>query len=245
MPLISCIVPVFNGERYIGETLNSILNQTYRPLEVIVVDDGSTDGTHKIVGKYRNNVKYIRQPNSGPWHARNNGLRTAQGDFLAFQDADDLWHPEKLLRQMARFQKYPELDFCISHIQNFWIPELANEEKRFKDHRRSKPLPGYSTITLLARRSCFEKVGVFNTTLSHTGHAEWFTRAKDRNTVMELLPDVLAYRRIHHSNRSRLRATASRNEFLDFVKRSLDYRRHQKSSTDAHRKSPTSDQTES
>src|SRR5436190_9496549 len=94
--LISCIVPVFNGDRYLAETLDSILAQTHRPIEIIVVDDGSTDGTSAIAAEYGEKIRYIRQENSGVASARNLGLQSARGDFIAFLDADDLWHAGKL-----------------------------------------------------------------------------------------------------------------------------------------------------
>ena len=126
--LISCIVPVYNGERYLKEALDSILTQSYRPLEIIVVDDGSTDGTAEVVAGYGERVRYVWQSNAGPWIARNLGLSATQGEFISFLDADDLWHAEKLARQMARFEARPELDLCVTHLQNFWIPELEGEE---------------------------------------------------------------------------------------------------------------------
>src|SRR5438093_12571348 len=101
--MISCVVPVFNGERYLAEALESILEQSYRPLEIIVADDGSTDGTRAVVAHYGTQVRYLWQPNSGPAAARNLGLSAARGEFVAFLDADELGHPEKLERQMARF----------------------------------------------------------------------------------------------------------------------------------------------
>ena len=140
-PLISCIVPVYNGERYLGEAIDSILAQTYGPLEIIVVDDGSTDGTAEVVATYGDQVRYLWQPNAGQAAARNHGLSVTQGEFISFLDADDLWHPEKLDRQIARFRTRAELEFCVTHVQNFWIPDLAEEEKRFRDHRISKPPP--------------------------------------------------------------------------------------------------------
>jgi len=97
-PLISCIVPVYNGERYLKEALDSILVQTHCPLEIIVADDGSTDGTASVVAGYGEGVKHLWQPNAGETAARNMGLSAAQGEFVAFLDADDLWHPEKLAR---------------------------------------------------------------------------------------------------------------------------------------------------
>ena len=125
--LISCIVAVYNGERYLGEAIDSILAQTYRPSEIIIVDDGSTDGTAAVVARYGQQVRYVWQPNSGPAAARNLGLDVMQGEFVAFLDADDLWHPEKLAQQMARFRARPELDYCVAHAQNFWVPELQGE----------------------------------------------------------------------------------------------------------------------
>jgi glycosyltransferase involved in cell wall biosynthesis len=227
-PLISCIIPVFNGERYLAEALDSILAQTYRPIEIIVVDDGSTDGTRELVASYGDQVRYLWQPNSGPATARNQGLSAASGEFVAFLDADDLWHPEKLERQLARFDARPDLDVCVAHVQNFWILELREEEAQFRDHRVSRPLPGYVTETLLARHTFFEAVGRFNTELNHGDSTDWFLRAAERGAAIELLPDVLSYRRLHQANRSRLLASNSRDEYVKIVKAVLDRRRLQK-----------------
>jgi glycosyltransferase involved in cell wall biosynthesis len=230
LPLISCIVPVFNGERYLGEALESILKQSYRSLQIIVVDDGSTDGTAAVMGHYAGQVRLLRQANAGTAAARNLGLNAANGEFIAFLDADDLWHPEKLERQTARFQTRPELDYCVAHVQNFWVPELIEEERRFRDHRISKALPGYSTGTLLVRRALFDTVGQFNPAIKHADDTEWFLRASEHGAVMELLPDVLLYRRLHQTNLSRLRASNSRDQYLQILKTALDRRRLNKMS---------------
>jgi glycosyltransferase involved in cell wall biosynthesis len=224
-PLISCVVPVFNGERFLREALDSILAQTYRPVEIIVADDGSTDGTAGVVAANAGQIRYLWQRNAGPAAARNLGLSVAQGEFVAFLDADDLWHREKLARQMACFQARSELDLCVTHIQNFWVPELRREAIRLQHHRLMQALPGYLTPTLLARRAVFEWAGGFDVALPHAGDTEWFLRAAERGAVMELLPDVLTYRRLHQTNRSRLLATASWEEYLLIVKASLDRRR--------------------
>jgi glycosyltransferase involved in cell wall biosynthesis len=125
--LVSCIVPVFNGERYIQQALESIHQQTYRPLEIIVVDDGSTDNTIGVVKRLEFSVQYIEQDNMGPAAARNLGINLAKGDFVALLDSDDLWHQEKLTKQMARFQAKPELDVCITHINHFEDSEIGEE----------------------------------------------------------------------------------------------------------------------
>jgi glycosyltransferase involved in cell wall biosynthesis len=230
LPLISCIVPVFNGERYLGEALESILKQSYQSLEIIVVDDGSTDGTAAVMGHYAGQVRLLRQANAGTAAARNLGLNAANGEFIAFLDADDLWHPEKLERQTARFQTRPELDYCVTHVQNFWVPELIEEERRFRDHRISKALPGYSTGTLLVRRALFDTVGQFNPAIKHADDTEWFLRTSEHGAAMELLPDVLLYRRLHQTNLSRLRASNSRDQYLQILKTALDRRRLNKMS---------------
>jgi glycosyltransferase involved in cell wall biosynthesis len=223
--LISCIVPVFNGERYLAEALESILEQSYRPIEIIVADDGSTDGTADLIAHYGEQIRYLRQPNAGPAAARNLGLTAAQGEFVAFLDADDLWHPEKLKCQMDRFLARPELDYCVAYVQNFWMPELREEEEKFRGHRISKALPGYSTATLLSRRSFFDAVGQFNPALEHGEGTEWFLRAAEHGAIMELVPDVLLYRRLHQNNRSRLRASMSRDLYLQILIAYLDQRR--------------------
>jgi glycosyltransferase involved in cell wall biosynthesis len=224
-PSVSCIVPVYNGERYLNEALESIFAQSYRPSEVIVVDDGSTDSTAAVVACYGSQVRYLWEPNSGPATARNLGLSVALGEFVAFLDADDLWHPEKLERQMARFEARPELDLCVTHVQNFWIPELREEETHFQSHRFSQPLPGYCTQALLARRVFFDTVGPFRTDLRAADDTDWFLRSAERGAVMECLPDVLVHRRLHRTNLSR--TALAYDVLLQVVKVSLDRRRRQ------------------
>ncbi len=231
-PLVSCIVPVFNGERYLAEALDSILAQTWRPLEVIVVDDGSTDGTAHIAAGYGERISYLRQANAGPAAARNRGLDAARGEFIAFLDADDLWHKEKLALQMARFEARPELELCLSHLQHFWEPEMKDEEDRLRDHRFSKPLPAYATQAILARRALFDAVGRLDPALRILDDTDWLLRAADRGTVTEMVPDVLTFRRMHGSNISRDQATVL-DGLPRIFKASLDRRRRSAKRSDS------------
>jgi glycosyltransferase involved in cell wall biosynthesis len=224
-PLISCIIPVFNGERYLREALDSVLGQTHAPLEAIVADDGSTDGTREVVNAFGARVHYLHQPNSGHAAARNLGLMVARGDFVAFLDADDLWHPEKLERQMARFDTRPELGVSVTLVRNFWSPELTGPERASNDSRGTQAVPGYRSVTLLARRALFTSVGFFDPALRHGNDTDWFLRAAEQGVVMELLPRVLVHRRLHDANRSRRLAAASHREYLRILKASLDRRR--------------------
>lgn len=218
-------MPVFNGARYLAEALESVFAQTHRSLEVVVVDDGSTDETPAVIARYGDRVRAFAQANAGPAAARNLGVREARGEFVAFIDADDLWLPQKLSLQLARFAARPELELCFTLVRNFWIPELEQEASRFREHRIAKPLPGLLTSTLLARRDVFDAVGEFDPGLGHTHSTDWILRARARGAVAETLPEVLYQRRIHGANRSRLHADASRDEYFDLVKLQLDRRR--------------------
>jgi glycosyltransferase involved in cell wall biosynthesis len=224
-PLVSCIVPVFNGEQYLREALDSVLRQTYRPLELIVVDDGSTDGTSNLVASYGEQVRYVPQPNAGPATARNRGIAAARGDYIAFLDADDLWHPQKAALQVARFAARSDLDVCLTGVQNFWMPEVQDEAQRYRDHRRGQAVPGYTSVTLMARSRVFETMGVFASDLKHGADAEWFSRIEERGAVIEVLPDVLVSRRLHEANRSRHWAGRSQEEFLRLMKTLVERRR--------------------
>ena len=109
-PLVSIIIPVYNAERYVYSTLDSVLNQTWRNLEVIVVDDGSTDRSMEVCQQFDDpRIIYVEQKNSGCASARNAGIRHACGEYLGFIDADDTWMPEKITRHMRQFDQDPDL----------------------------------------------------------------------------------------------------------------------------------------
>jgi glycosyltransferase involved in cell wall biosynthesis len=220
--LVSCIVPAYNGERYLGETLDSILGQGYEPLEVLVCDDGSTDRTPDVVAGYGPRVRYLRQVNAGPCAARNLGVAHATGEYFAFLDADDLWLPDKLARQMARFTARSDLDYSVCHVQNFVDPR---ETGVAVEPDRLAPLPGFTTVALVVRRRSFDCIGGFDQSLKHSSETDWFLRADEAGAVKELLPDVLVRRRLHGSNRSARFASRSRDEYLHTVKAALDRRR--------------------
>ncbi len=224
-PLISCIVVVYNGERFITAALDSVRAQSWRPIEIIVADDGSTDRTAEIVAGYGDEVRFITQETAGPAATRNLGLAAATGEYVAFLDGDDLWHEETLARQMARLETKPVPDACVAHVQHFWMPEMADEEAKLRDQPRGQVVPGYVAATLLAPRALFDRVGGFDTELWFGDGADWFMRAAETGAVVALLDDVLLYHRMHKRNLMRRRVDASREEFLDIVRASLSRRR--------------------
>ena len=195
---ISCIVPVYNGEKYLSEALDSIFAQSFRAFEVVVIDDGSTDSTPSVAARYAG-IKYVRQANAGPSAARNHGIRESSGDLLAFLDADDIWHPGKLERQAERFAARPELDISLTHARNFWSTGLRDEEESFQGPRVGV-LPAQ---TMVARRRAFDRVGLFDSVSMHREVPGWLVQARQQGVVIETLPEVLCDRRIHETNRSR------------------------------------------
>ena len=221
-PLVSCVVPVFNGERYLGVALNSIAAQTYRHTEIIVIDDGSTDGTPAVAETTPVALRYLRQANAGPAAARNAGIREAAGDLIAFLDADDLWPKDRLTRIVDTFLANPSLDIVVGHAVMFEdSPEAAGLGGRPVD----VPIPAYITSGFVARRSAFARVGPFSESLKHSDSTDWFVRARALHVAIELIPDVVLRRRLHTENISRVDRTAGLDEFLGLIKRKLDRQR--------------------
>ncbi len=197
---ISCIVPVYNGARFLGEALESIRAQSLQPTEIIVVDDGSTDDTARVAHAYSGRLTYRYQSNAGPASARNHGIRIATGDYLAFLDADDLWRADKLELQMLALDRNPMAGYCITYLQNFWTDELKHERDRMRDHGFARPMPGYVCQCLLARRGVFDIVGRFDETKRLGEDQDWYLRAERAGVRTEVITEPLVQRRIHGKN---------------------------------------------
>ena len=220
--LVSVVIPAHNS-RYIASALDSILAKKQRPLEILVVDDGSTDSTAQIVRAYAPKVRLIEQDQRGHPAARNAGIGAATGQFLAFLDHDDLWSPDKLERQIASFERDPELDLVFGHILNFFTPEMPLEERaRFRVPLR--PLPGLLQGAMLARRRSFDRVGLFSEKRGTGDFLDWYGRALLARMNIEMLPETVLYRRIHADNYQRTHKH-QRREYLRAVKELLDRRR--------------------
>jgi glycosyltransferase involved in cell wall biosynthesis len=121
-PAVSVVVPLYNGAPHILQTLDAVFAQTHRPLEVIVVDDGSTDNSREVVAASGHPVRLLQQENGGVCRARNHGARSSQGEFLCFLDQDDIWYPEHLQRQVAVFAQRPDCGVVVSPYQH-WYPQ--------------------------------------------------------------------------------------------------------------------------
>ena len=219
--LISIIIPVYNCEKYISEAIQSILNQTYKPIEVIVIDDGSTDNTAKIAKKFTPDIKYIYQPKSGSAAARNRGIKIANGDAFAFLDADDIWIPNKLTLQSDAIRHDNSINIVSCYVQEFLSPEI-NDPQIEKKYCSQNPMPGYSSIAMLITRETFFQVGLFKENLPIAAFIDWFSRAKEKKLNIKILPDILAKRRIHKNNKWITSSSNKKSIILGILKESID-----------------------
>ena len=221
-PLVSVIIPVYNGARFLRAALESVFAQTYRPFEVIVVDDGSTDDSGDIAQSFPE-VHYIHQKNQGVAAARNHGIEVARGEFFAFLDQDDLWTPEKLKLQVDYLQNHPDIGYTLTQLQFFLEPGTSLPSWFRKDLLASVQT-GWVLGTLLVRRNVFQQVGNFAEAYSAANDSDWFFRAKAAEIQMAVVPELLLLKRIHESNDSG-RAKEILSELLKVVKSSLDRQR--------------------
>jgi glycosyltransferase involved in cell wall biosynthesis len=199
---ISVIVPVRDGELYIEECLDSILGQTRVPDQVIVVDDGSRDGTAAKVERYEAPVLLLHREHGGVGAAINTGLDVVDGELIAFLDADDLWTQRKLELQCDVMATDPELDLVFGHAEQFVSPELSDAERaRVRVNPGSQPakLKG----TMLVRRDAFDLVGRFPTRWTLADFVDWYARAQEQHLRETMLDEVVLRRRIHRSNLGR------------------------------------------
>lgn len=221
---ISAIIPVFNRERYIGDAIDSVLRQTYPALEIIVVDDGSTDRTAEIVKSYGNRVRYVHRPNGGPAAARNQGLALARGEWIAFLDSDDLWTENKLETQVSYMQAHPALQYTVGKIVYFLEPgSLA--PPGFRMELLEGPRAGCLLQAMVARKEVFDIVGLFDPRLQPSEDVDWFSRANDLNLAMATVDQIVLKVRIHGGNTSL--QTAQNNRKLMAALRQSVHRKKQ------------------
>jgi glycosyltransferase involved in cell wall biosynthesis len=216
MQTISVVVPVYDGEQFLADALRSVLGQTRRPDEVIVVDDGSSDRSGEIARSFAG-VRVLQQPNGGQASALNAGVAQSRGDFLAFLDADDRWLPDKLALQLGAFAEQPELELVYGHAR-----QIAEHGAGSKLHGRV--LPARLPSALLIRRAAWQKVGPFSSAWALGSVIEWSARARDLEVRTKMLEHVVYERRIHGHNSSLVHPTPAR-EYATMLKAVLDARR--------------------
>ena len=222
-PSVSVIIPVYNGERFVAEAIQSVLAQTLLPAEIVVVDDGSTDSTPQIVADLVASspvpICYVYQANQGPAAARNHGLEIAKGGIIAFLDADDLWSPDKLQHQVAYLQAHEEVSVAICHMEFLLEPGTAWPKGRTSAHYDQQP-PAMLPSALLVRKQALDVVGEFDPTYFTGEDTDWFLRARDAGMAIAIVPGVYLKRRFHQANLSSS-SRASDQQFLRALRASV------------------------
>jgi glycosyltransferase involved in cell wall biosynthesis len=221
-PSVSAIIPVYNGAEFLSEAVASIWQQNYHPLEIIIVDDGSTDETAKLAKSLGQDIRYTYQRNSGPAAARNKGLEMACGEIIAFLDADDLWPPDKLHIQVTRLIEDPKIDVVMGRVQ--YIGLFTARESRIPFEGPDNTLISIHLGSGVFRKSVFNKVGVFDETLRYREDQDWFLRAIEQGVSMTIMQQVTLHYRLHEHNMTRDKNTNG-FQLTKVLKKSLDRRR--------------------
>jgi glycosyltransferase involved in cell wall biosynthesis len=208
-PLVSVIMPCFNSAEHLNEAIDSVLEQDYANIELIVVDDGSTDSSPQLLQQYGDRIKVIYQQNSGPAAARNTGMREATGDFIAFNDSDDIWLPGKLSAQIALLQAEPEIGLCytgwIVWDQQQPLAQILQSRPDISAQERVPGLSGWLYLKLLAvcyihtttavfRRDILQHVGYFNEAFRIGEDHDYWLRISQYCQVVKLKRAYSVYR---------------------------------------------------
>ena len=221
-PLVSVIVPVYNGARFLGEALHSICSQDYEPYEIILVDDGSTDETAVIARSYPS-VRYMRQANQGVAVARNVGMTAARGAFLAFQDHDDLMHATRLNTQVGYLLAHPEVGCALCRHEILLPPGMPPPARLVKDSVYGD-LGGVEPTSAVVRTALARKIAGFDPAYPPAEVLEWLGRLRDTGVLITVVPEILVTRRIHEANMSH-QSRLLRDNFLRSLKARMDRRR--------------------
>ena len=197
---ISVIIPVYNARKYLGQAIESVLAQSLKPLEIIVVDDGSTDNSVAVAQEFEPDITLLKlAENNGAGAARNLGINKASGRYLAFLDADDFWVRNKLEIQLDYLKKNMAMDMVFGKVEQFISPELPDTSRQ-QLKANLKEMPGFSAGTILIKKEAFANVGLFNEKLELGEFIDWFSRAKDMGLRFHMLDEIVLKRRIHDSN---------------------------------------------
>jgi glycosyltransferase involved in cell wall biosynthesis len=212
-PLISVVIPTYNYAHFVTKAVESVLDQTYRHFEIILVDDGSTDDTPERLRPYEDRIRYVYQDNQGLSAARNTGIQTSRGDLVAFLDSDDLWHPRKLEFQVRCLAESPRICLVaadvVKGLQGEWADlESSSLPTRPVTLREMLIRSRFGPSSVLVRRHCFDIVGLFDTSLRSAEDRDMWIRILSHFPAVKLALPLWWYRQ-HAGNMSK---AASRME---------------------------------
>lgn len=218
---ISVIIPVHNGERYLGEAIRSVLDNGAAVSEILVVDDGSSDDSAGVAESF-SQVRVIRQRQAGAGAARHLGVEHSREDWLAFLDADDLWLPHKLDVQRRWLEAHPRIAGVFGSAVQFASPDWSSGEAppAFDGSPQPAQLPG----TLLLRRSAYAQAGPFSTQYRAGEFIDWYLRAEEAGCQFGAVPEVVLRRRLHARNSGRLQPE-NRQDYARIILQAMRRRR--------------------
>ena len=193
---ISVIIPVYNGEKYLKDAIESVIFQSLPPSEIIIIDDGSSDGTAKIVASYGDRLKYVYQENCGIPASRNRGVKMATGDYITFLDHDDRFLEQTLEIQYGVFQKYQTAEIVFGHA---YLAYPGKSESDVNSKELKKILQILLGCTMM-KRSVFDRVGFFDESMLMAEDIDLFLRTKEAGIPMAIHEDVVLYYQKHETN---------------------------------------------
>jgi glycosyltransferase involved in cell wall biosynthesis len=221
---VSVVIAACNAEAYIAEAIESVLCQTVPPDEVIVIDDGSTDGTRRILDGLGDRIVTLTQANSGQASAVNKGLAMARGELIGFCDADDLWTPRKLELQLALLERDGGIEAAFGKVQQFVSPDVPEQHRA-----RLKPaveiMPGELKQCMLIHRAALDRAGPFDETLPATFFIAWLGRAKQGGLRTAHVDDIVVRRRLHLGNGGRINTDAQNLQTLMALRKAIKAQR--------------------
>jgi glycosyltransferase involved in cell wall biosynthesis len=220
-PLVSVIVAVHNGERFLDEALQSLFAQDYTPVEAIVVDDGSTDATADVAARFP--VRYVAQDNQGVSAARNAGLALSAGEFVAFLDHDDRWPPDKLRTQVTHLLQNPDVGCVLGRQEIVFAPGTEAPEWLARDPVYGD-LDGIPFVSAVIRRTDLERVGGFDPSFTLAEDRDLMVRLRAAGVRIDVIDDVVLHRRFHGENRT-YESTGHNHPLLRSLKAKLDRER--------------------
>jgi glycosyltransferase involved in cell wall biosynthesis len=219
----SVIVPCYNGEEYLQSALESIFAQELLPDEVIVIDDGSTDGSAAIAGRFASQIRYQFQPHAGEGAARNRGIHLSRGEYISFLDADDLWPAAAFATLLHHLETNLNLDLVYGLVEQFVSPEL-DQAARAGLHCSPGAVSARLCGATLVRRRAFAQVGDFNVSRTLGSVVDWMARFEEQGLASGQVNEVVLLRRLHRSNLG-IVEKHRRSDYVHIIKESLDRRR--------------------
>lgn len=224
-PRVSVVMTAYNAEHYIAEAIESVCAQSYTDYEIICVNDGSQDGTGEVARSFGERVLCIEHDtNKGIATGRNTALAAASGEYIAFIDADDIWEPDKLEKQIAFLEANTAYEIVFGMMRQFLSPDLTEEESRTL-HCPAEPLQAVVPSASFIKRSVFEKIGLFDEKWRVGEFIDWMSRVQDSGLTYHVLPEILFKRRIHMTNTG-VTQRPSRIDYVRIARASLERKRN-------------------